>query len=155
MEFERQGLVGLFELFDVYSAVPVDYFEYDQTKRIIFLLKEDKYYAHTCSRLGAEVDYQDREIMIFAVDDEEQPNDGDGLFTVKLDDAKWEDVVEQIGTFEHNKDILTQKAAAAAVESRKNRVPKNVEKHIASFLGGRRKTRKSKKNRKQTRRRKN
>jgi len=158
MEFERQGLVDMFDLFDVYTAVPVDYFEYGQTKRITFLLREDEFYANTCSRLGAEVEYQQHEIMIFAVDNEEKPADGDGLLTVKLDDATWQHVVDQIGTFEHNKDVINQRLVSAAVEAvpnRRNRVPKNIEKVIKSFLGGRRKTRRSKKNRKQTRRRKN
>jgi hypothetical protein len=144
MVFQRQGLLGDFDLFDVFTAVPVDYFEYQTTQRIYFILKQDDYYSETCPRLAASVNYNTHEIDIYGYVTDQHPEEGDGLFNVRLDDAKWEDVVERIGTFQHNKGILTQKAAAAAVESRKNRVPKNVEKHIASFLGGKRKTRRRK-----------
>ncbi len=155
MEFERQGLVGEFDFFWVFDVEPFDYFEYQTTKRMYFILKNDDTYSTTCPRLGATVDYDKQQVDIFALEPDQHPESGDGLLSVKLDDAKWQEVVERIGTFEQNKAIVTQRKAAAAVESRKNRVPKVVEGIIQSFLGGRRKTRKSKKNRKQTRRRKN
>ena len=155
MAFQRVGLVDEFDFFWVYDVEPFDYFEYQTTKRMYFILKNDDVYSTTCPRLGATVDYDKQRIDIYAYVTDQHPEEGDGLLSVKLDDAIWQETVERIGSFEHNKAIITQKKAAAAVESRKNRIPKNVEKHIASFLGGRRKTRRSNKNRKQTRRRKN
>jgi hypothetical protein len=155
MAFHRQGLLGDFDIFDVFTAVPVDYFESQTIQRIYFVLQQDDEYSETCPRLAASVNYTTHVIDIYAYLTGQHPEEGDSLFNVQLDDAKWEDVVERIGTFEHNKNTLTQAQVNAALENRKATVPKNVEGVIKSFLGGHRKTRRSKKNRKQTRRRKN
>lgn len=153
----RDGIVSSFEIFSVFNVTPLGYREYGANQIVDFLLHEDEHYVDTCPKLAASINYTDHTIMISMVNDEvmETLNAGasDSLFEFTIDDDKWERVVEDfIGTFEYNKDILTQGQVNAALENRKAEVPGNVERLIKSYLGGKRKTRKPRKTRKMHRR---
>ena len=153
MAARRDGIVTSFELFWVFDATPLSYRQHGANKIVDFLLHEDEYYTDTCPKLAASVNYTDHTIIISMVNDDviryANAGNADSIFDFTIDADKWQQVVEnRIGTFEQNKDKINQQLLTIAEEEVKKTLPRNVEKAIKSYLGGKRKSRK-------TRRRKN